>query len=185
MGCALTYSNIVIRELEHKLGPSPNVEEKIHLDIVMNQKWSILPRHGQFTWAQYWKLPRMGQGVLAFAAEGNSDIHIAISARPQTMKPMYVIIIGGWNNTQFVIQRESGGRNLCVVQTGITSNTSGYWVSLDNQAKLIQVGRGASCKNPFCVWMDPDFLQESLYFSFTTFSTPITYSDVQIATLPK
>ena len=185
----ITYSNVVIMELEHihalDHDTSDGVQENVQLELVMNTKWTILPRHGQYTWAHYWRLPRMGEGVFSFAAEGNTDIHIAISARPQTMKPMYEIVIGGWNNTQSVIRRESGGRNLCIVQTGITIDTSCFWVSIDDRAKIIQLGRGVPCQNTFCKWMDPDFLSESLYFSFTTFSTPIAYSNVQIATLPK
>ncbi|KAG0575948.1 hypothetical protein KC19_5G042800 [Ceratodon purpureus] len=180
----ITYSNVVVTEVEHIQAPD-DVEEKIHLELVMDQKWSIMPRHGQYTWAHYWKLPRMGQGVMSFAVEGNTDIHLAVSARPQTLKPMYEIVIGGWNNTQSVIRRESGGRNLCVVQTGITNDTSCFWVSIDDRTKIIQLGRGVPCQNTFCRWMDPDFLSESLYFSFTTFSTSITYSNVQVAALPK
>lgn len=180
----ITYSHVMITDIEHIPSPSPyTLHEKIEQPI-KHQRWTIAPLHGKYSWAQFWKLPSIGCGVLSFVAEGINDIHIAISARPHTLESMYEIVIGGWNNTQTTIRKTIGvGIPSCCVEIGITSPISCFWVSIDYRTSFIQIGRGEPGNNIFCSWKDTCFLVDSYYFTFSTSTTPITYSNVAITTI--
>lgn len=183
----ITYSNVVITDMDQ---PTPVLEEyklsEMVYQPVLNGAWVIAPVHGHYSWAQHWMLPRPGRGMVSFTAEGSKDVHVAISARPQSVNPMYEINFGNWENCRTLIRRNVMGPLgpiQCGVEYGGMSSVIGnqLWVSLDNRSGIIQLGRGEPGQNMFCIYKDPAFLSEARYFSFTTLYHPVTFSNVAVA----
>ena len=146
---------------------------------------------GQYEWRQYFELPCMGRGVVYFAAETITDVHIAISSQPKTMDPMYEIVIGGWNNSMSVVRRKSQGHNLCCAVAGIDDlpiepGVNHYWVSIDASTKFIKFGFGRQAEvesSMICIYKDAYFISDARYFTFTNWSAPVVYSNISVGTI--
>ncbi|KAG0627724.1 hypothetical protein M758_2G223400 [Ceratodon purpureus] len=181
----ITYSNVVIADLEQ---PTPvldtyELSEKVYKQV-LNDAWAIVrPVHGHYSWAQYWLLPSPGRGILSFTVEGSVDIHVAISARPHDMNPMYEINFGNWDNNRTLIRRNVMGPLgpiQCGVEYGGMVSVNHLWVLLDARSGIIQLGRGEPGQNMYCIYKDPAFLSEAQYFSFSTLHSPATFSNVAV-----
>ena len=137
---------------------------------------------GYFDWSKYYELLEGGQGIVKFTTESSSEVHIAISPQPQTMDPMYKIVIGGWSNSMSVIRKKWEGERLSLVHVGLMEGINHFWVSIDVETKLIQVGRGKepNLESIFCIYKDIDFITKARYVSFTTYEAPVTISDIQL-----
>lgn len=146
---------------------------------------------GQYEWRQYFELPSLGQGVVYFAAETITDVHIAFSPLPKTVDPMYEIVIGGFNNSKSVLRRESQGPNLVQALAGsgdppIKPGLNYYWVSIDASTKLIKVGWGKQHKiesSILLIYKDANFISDARYFTFTNWDAPVMYSKISLGTL--
>jgi hypothetical protein len=146
---------------------------------------------GQYEWHRYFELPCMGRGVVYFAAETITDVHIAISSQPKTMDPMYEIVIGGWNNSMSVVRRKSQGRNLCCALAGtadrpIVPGVNHYWVSIDASTKFVKFGQGKQAEvesSIICIYKDAHFISDARYFTFTNWDAPVVYSNISVGTI--
>lgn len=146
---------------------------------------------GQYAWHRYFELPYMGRGVVYFAAETITDVHIAISSQPKTMDPMYEIVIGGWNNSMSVVRRKSQGINLCCAVAGsddlpIVPGVNHYWVSIDASTKFVKFGQGKQAEvesSIICIYKDAYFISDARYFTFTNWNAPVVYSNVSVGTI--
>lgn len=164
---------------------SANIRLQEPTSVVMHERW------GRYQWQHYFELPLLGRGVILFAAETITDVHVAISPLPRTVDPMYEIVIGGWNNSMSVIRRASKGIDLVSVKSErsdppIAPGLNHYWVSIDASNKLVKAGKG---KRPeiessvFLLFKDSNFIREARYVTFTTFDAPVTYSDISVKTI--
>ena len=146
---------------------------------------------GRYDWHRYFELPCMGRGVVYFAAETITDVHIAISSQPNTMDPMYEIVIGGWNNSMSVVRRKSQGRNLCCALAGtddrpIMPGVNHYWVSIDASTKFVKFGQGKQAEvesSIICIYKDAYFISDARYFTFTNWDAPVVYSNISVGTI--
>jgi hypothetical protein len=178
----VTFSNVVIAEVEHvqnlvdsyALSPWTDQED-------LNGNWTVVPLHGHYNWARFWKLPRPGKGAISFAAEG-IDVYIAISVEPHAKMPVYEILIGGWKNSQIIIRKHKQERpSLWTDNSLVEFPSCQYWVLIDEHRCIIQIGRGLEpCQDMFCTYNDPDFLLGAQYVTFTTSKVRIVYSNVAI-----
>jgi hypothetical protein len=125
-------------------------------------------------------------------SKANIDVYVSpptISTKEETMDPMYEVVIGGWGNTKSGIRRRSQGELVCCVNEGLHNahneeNVSHhFWVSLDKDAQLIQIGRGsqANLESLVCMYKDPTYLCEAMYVAFSSWDTPITYSSITVS----
>jgi hypothetical protein len=157
-------------------------------DIIMSEGTG-----GQYEWRYYFELPWMGQGVVYFAAETITDVHVAISPVPKTVDPMYEIVIGGWNNSKSVIRRKSQGPNLCCAHLGsygppINPGLNHYWLSVDAVTRLIKVGWGTQQQvesTILLIYRDANFISNARYVTFSNWDAPVTYSQISLEELVK
>lgn len=186
----ITYSNISFMDVDqHMYDLSYRLPDELYFEAVMDGEWTIVDLGGLYSWARYWKLPSIGRGVLRFEVNNVSVWYqIAISACPSTMDPMYEINIQRGFEEVAIIRRSAGGQISCQVsRCPEIRGANRCWVSIDEETMMIQIGAGDSCQaNTFCSWKDPDFLSDSLYFTFTTTHSEgtITFSNVSVAALP-
>jgi hypothetical protein len=179
----ITYSNVVITDVQQPTLDPHILSEKVDQEVLTGA-WRIIPIFGHYSWAQYWMLPQPGRGVLSFTAEGEKDIHVAISARPHNMEPMYEINFGASANNRTLIRRKLGGHIQCGVDFGgLTSPVNHLWVSMDDRSGIIQLGQGAPGQNMYCIYKDPAFISEARYFSFTTMGTPVIFSNIAVTAI--
>ncbi|KAG0555310.1 hypothetical protein KC19_12G159600 [Ceratodon purpureus] len=147
------------------------------------------PMRGLYNWGQHFELPEQGRGCVSFTADTSNDVHVAISTYPESMDPMYEVVVGGWTNTTSVVRRRSQGPILCTVPVGlkkpVPDAVDNLWVSIDKNTQLIQVGRGSqpSSESLFCIYKDPQFLCKAQYICFTTWDAPATYSNIKVSAI--
>jgi hypothetical protein len=130
-------------------------------------------------WSSSWTLPSsVNQITFSFTAQATNDIVIGFSPTMQTNNPMYEIVIGGWVNTQSVIRRQTLGTPVYTSSATITSpgNPNNYTIVINNQTGTLTV-TGASTTMQYT---DPSFLSNIGYFCFTSWNTPITYSNISV-----
>jgi len=153
-----------------------------HFQVVISQHFL-----GHYEWRPYFELPSTGQGVVTFAAETIRDVHMAISPVPETVHPMYEIVIGGWNNSKSVIRRSSQGPTLYSrCSSAIAPGLNHYWVSIDASTRLIKVGCGKNPKRESSIllcYMDSDFISGARYVAFSNWDAPVTYSNISLGTI--
>jgi hypothetical protein len=144
-------------------------------------------QYGTYTnWSEAWKMPS-SSGALVFKAIANNDIHVAFSNVQGISNPMYEIVIGGWGNTSSVIRRASQGMAFAMDARGMsTPGQQGYfWVTKNAATSTIAFGEGKNPGvNPITIWTDPYFLADAGYFSFSSWNSPIYFSDVQAIPYP-
>jgi len=176
----VTFSNVVVSEME-PMSTLDSYSPSNWVDLQDQSDWHVVPLHGHYNWARFWMLPRPGRGLISFAAEG-IDVHIAISAEPHTTQPMYEILIGGWENSQTIVRKHKQERPALWTEDSLVEFPScQYWVLVDEEACIIQIGRGLEpCQDMFCTFKDPDFLLGAQYITFTSSKIPIVYSNVTI-----
>jgi hypothetical protein len=162
--------------------------------LLQNPEFDIIVSEGywgRYEWRYYFELPWMGQGVVYFAAETITDVHVAISPMPKTVDPMYEIVIGSWRNSTSVIRRKSQGPNLCCAHPGsdgppIKPGLNHYWVSIDAVTRLIKVGWGTQQQvesTILFIYKDANFISNARYVTFTNWDAPITYSQISLEDL--
>jgi hypothetical protein len=177
---------------------SPVLRESFHSGnaLLQNPEFDIIMLEGNYAhykWRYYFELPWMGQGVVYFAAETITDVHVAISPVPKTVDPMYEIVIGGWNNSKSVIRRKSQGPNLCCVDPGsdgppIKPGLNHYWLSVDAVTRLIKVGWGTQQQvesTILLIYKDANFISNACYVTFSNWNAPVTYSQISLEELVK
>lgn len=150
----------------------------------------VPPMHGFYDWdARRFELPEPGRGCVSFTADTSNDVHVAVSARPESMDPMYEVVVGGWSNTTSVVRRRSQGPLLCTAPVGLKKplpdSVEDLWLSVDKKTQLIQVGRGTepSLESLLCIYKDPQFLRDAQYICFTSWDAPATYSNIKLSAL--
>lgn len=150
------------------------------------------PLLGVYDWGdQKFELPQPGQGVLIFTADCMNDVHVAISPEPQTMNPMYELVVGGWSNSKSVLRRKSQGTCLCTVSVGLKKprldTVNDLWISIDRTTKLIRVGYGRepSMDSMFLIYKDLRFLSDARYVCFTTWDVAAVYSNIVVLPIPQ
>ncbi|KAG0606229.1 hypothetical protein M758_9G124200 [Ceratodon purpureus] len=152
-------------------------------------RFTVPPKLGAYNWARPFQLPEPGRGFLSFGAQCFSDVHIAISSKPdRETDPMYEIVVGGWSNTKSIIRRRAKGPDLWKADVGLIEpqNAVNYlWVCIDKQTEVIMVGHGKEpdLSSVFCIYKDTDFIREARYVSFSSFDVPVTYSAISVASL--
>lgn len=158
------------------------------------QSLIVPPRAGQYDWkSHYYKLPTEGRGILSFAAQSiGYHLRIALSSEPQVTYPMYEIVIRAGVNLKSAIRRNVSGnlfQDMCVVP-GVVSdpnfeNVKQYWISIDVETQLIQVGKGKQLDliSAFCVYKDLDFIGKTQYIAFSSWEDSVTYSDISVASM--
>lgn len=150
---------------------------------------AVPPMHGAYNWGHHFELPQQGQGFVIFRADCSNDVHLAISPKPQSMDPMYELVIGGWSNTSSVVRRRSQGSNLCTVPVGLNKprldTVNDLWVSIDKTTKYVRMGQGRepTLESMFCIYKDLQFLSEARYICFSTWDVPATYSNIMVLTM--
>lgn len=149
--------------------------------------YSSQSQQGNYTsWSEQWQLPVPGKSAIFFKASAKNDIHIGLSDAMMTKDPMYEIVIGGWGNTKSVIRRNAQGQAIkesavAVRKPGVADD---YWVMVDKDKKTISAGYGTVAgKNVIIEANDYYFLSNVSYFAFSSWNTPIEYSDVRTAAL--
>lgn len=174
-------------------------------EIVLNQKIYILTsvaavksvtgasgfssysQQGTYTsWNEKWKLPVAGKSAVIFTAKARNDLHIAFSDAPATLNPMYEIVIGGWGNTNCAIRRSSQGPSI-VERAGAVRKPGAadqYWAMVDKDKKMISAGYGSVVgQNVIIETFDANFLNNVCYVAFSSWDSPIEYSDVKTTSL--
>lgn len=120
--------------------------------------------------------PVAGQGVFTFKCIVQSDLHLALltaeaNGLPNYRDPrnMYEIVIGGHDNTQSVIRKGLGTKNLVVEKGHLTGDRriQSFWVVVG--AGFIRVGKGMtpSERTQFMVYQNKNILPVK-YAAFST-----------------
>lgn len=162
--------------------------------IRSSQLLIVPPRGGQYDWkSRYYKLPTEGRGILFFAAKSSGyHLYIALSSEPEITYPMYEIVIRAGMNLESVIRRSVLGgsfEDLCIVPGVVTDsnfeNMNQYWLSIDVETQVIQVGRGKQMDlaSVFFVYKDLDFIGKTQYIAFSSWKEHVTYSDISVASM--
>lgn len=154
------------------------------------------------TWKNEWQLPTAGSGVISFNVKATNDIFIGLSSTASQQDPMYTIQLSGWSErflcgllkTKFNSSSFAVANNLLDLNSKGTTNTT--WtqtqpsfkptgndqitITLDSQTKTITVvANGATV----FTYNDPAFLSSVKYVSFSSWNTPITYSNISFSAL--
>jgi len=134
------------------------------------------------SWSEFWKLPMPGQGLLLFKAKAHNDIIVAISPVLGVKQwRTYFITLGGWNNTKSVFRKGDANTISKESYSVIRSITDDYWVLVDKQTHTIAVGRGTEALNNTMVkYTDKSFFDDVQYFAFSSWDTPVAYSDIRV-----
>ena len=161
--------------------------------------YAIGGQKGSYAWNTNWALPNEGRGALLFRAAAKNDIHVGFSDKPETRSAIYEVVIGGWGNTKSACRRSAQGaafaENATTIPGGLGSRplvsavgvggTTEWWVSVDRNAKAIRVGRGAVVGQQVALeCRDPSFLTNVRYFSFSSWDSPIKYSEIRTIEAP-
>lgn len=134
-------------------------------------------RQGTYEWHNNWRLPQ--SGTLTFTANApHADLRIGFNM-VMNGKPLYEIRLGGWRNTLSAVLKD--GKKIATNKASIKLIEKPYWISFSNNR--IAAGRG---KPGSKVLLDTSFPEARAprYFSFTSGSDTVTYTDITVDTTP-
>jgi hypothetical protein len=176
---AITYTDIRVeagkRPTSLRLGNSEQDEEpssrlwsSVNTSQILPQSLNVTfsksaENYGNYNWLKTYKLPTEGRGIVCFSVSGAvTDVHVAISPKPETMDPMYEVVIGGWGNSESAIRRKPQGDSLCRVRTIDVikpGKVNHFWVSINVDTQLIHVGTGnkPNLASVICLCKDSTF----------------------------
>lgn len=158
------------------------------LPIPANSSVAIPAKMGAYQWSPAGKvftLPEAGRGTVLFTANGEHDVHVAISTQDGAGGPLYEIVIGGWVNTRSVLRRGAQGPELAVASSGlmVPGKPNPLWASIDSTTGWIKVGRGLPGQDILLSYQDPTFIPAARYVTFSSWDVPIDYSQVSTLAL--
>lgn len=138
---------------------------------------------GKYSWRSSWKFPTAGKATVTFTANAKNDIHIALATAPDTANAKIEIVGGGWGNTKSVVRNGAQSQVLLADFPGVKIANPGqaatYTLIVDSDAKTIKL-LGLSGEISY-VAKDSVKLDQLQYISFSSWDTPIIYSDIEIA----
>ncbi|XP_013106607.2 uncharacterized protein LOC106086465 [Stomoxys calcitrans] len=114
--------------------------------------------------------PARGE-TFSFKVRCSNDCHVSLSTNPQELLPMYVIVIGGWNNSKSVIRKIGSPPDLVEAMTPSIVNSKEYrsfWVCW--YGNVIQVGRDGE-NVPFMAYKDENLFMVKYVGIYTAFGS--------------
>jgi hypothetical protein len=150
----------------------------------------VLPRFFSHTFKTFWMFRSPGQGVVSFVAHSIDDVEVSnlsvcISPQRGQAVPRYEICIGSrlsWIR-RHLLPGDSDSNQYGVVRFFGLDNPLGrnpLWVSIDKENGELRVGRGEAHEDVFLEYQDHDFFSDVQYISFSTYGSPIVFSDVTV-----
>jgi len=139
------------------------------------------------TWYPGWKLPEKNRGIIVFRVQAKDNVHVAFHSKqnPPTGQWNYKVHIGGWSNTQTVLDKKNQSTVFKIAHK--IKPDDWYWIKINNGT--FQIGQGKKVGENLLVdknnqqktfsWTDNAPL-DILYFSFSSYKSYVKYSDIEI-----